>query len=77
MNDSRRHALLHDTNSRQNKLWLVACWRSVDCYIEYRWEGTPYRSRLAFQFEPHGIWLVARSYDDDVRPFLKFGKDGC
>lgn len=29
----------------------------------------------AQQFEAGGPWLESKSYDDDVRPFLKFGKE--
>lgn len=73
---SHRTALLTRYTSRPNKLWLVTGWRSRGkWHLEYRWAGVPLRSRMLFQFEPNGPWYQAESYDEDIVPTLKFGKE--
>lgn len=69
-----RFALLTDTNSRQNKLWLAKSWRHFRGYnIEVRWMGAPFFSRLEFSLDGEP-WVAAKSYDDDVRPTLEWNR---
>ncbi len=71
-----RAALLHETSSRINKIHLAIGWAHFYGWpIEWRWEGQPFRSRVGFRFGADGDFAPARSFDDDVRPTLKFGKE--
>ena len=74
--DSCRSALLSDYTSRPNKLWLVISWQHFrDFYVEWKWQGEPYRSRMMFQFSVDGPWVVARSFEEDRLPTYKFGEE--
>ncbi len=78
-----RRALLTEQTSRINKLHLAISWKQLrGWYVEWRWAGEgpelPYgvmRSRLCFQFEPDGPFIEAKSFDEDVVPTLKYGKE--
>lgn len=71
-----KEAILSDYTSRHNKLWLVTSWQfSRDFYIEYKWAGKEFQSRMSFQFEENGPWIEAKSYEEDIAPKLKFGKE--
>jgi hypothetical protein len=70
-----RRSLVAGLVSRQNKLWIAAGWKGRGWFIEWRWAGEPMRSRLLFQFEPDDKWHEAKSYDEDVKPFLKWAKE--
>lgn len=58
--------------SRQNKLWLVAAW-AERWFIEWKWQGVPMRSRLAFRFSDESGFTEAQSFDEDIVPTFKFG----
>lgn len=75
--------LINETISRQNKLWIAIAWAQLrGWFVEWKWAGDPpslngvMHSRLCFRFEPDGPWTEAKSYDEDIRPTLKFSKDG-
>lgn len=71
-----RRALLSKETSRQNKIWLAQTWKQIDgCFIEWKWRGEFMRSRLCFRFGPEEVFVDAKSYDEDVVPTLKFGKE--
>jgi hypothetical protein len=71
---THRRALMSSDTSRQNKLWLVTAWHER-WFMEWRWQGEPMRSRMAFRFEPSAAFAEAQSFDEDVVPTLKFGSD--
>lgn len=74
--DARRRLILSKETSRQNKLWLMTCWRDLEgVAVEWKWRGEYMRSRLCFQFGPDEAFIEAKSYDEDVVPGLKFGKE--
>lgn len=63
--------LLSSEISRQNKIWLAVGWG-----IEYRWKSgnQPLKNGLMdgrLEFLIDNEWLVAKSWDEDVKPFLK------
>ena len=71
-----RQAILGEYSSRQNKIWLATTWkRFKPWYIEWKWAGEPYRSRMLFQFDLNGPWVEAKSFDEDILPKYKFGKE--
>jgi hypothetical protein len=71
-----KKALLSESTSRQNKLWLITGWIHFrKWYIEWKWAGEPYNSRMLFMFEPNGIWIEAKSFDEDMLPKYKYGKE--
>ena len=65
----RRKALMSQDTSRMNKLWLAQGWKHDGMLVEWKWQGAEHKSRLLFSFDG-GPFLKAKSYDDDVRPFL-------
>jgi hypothetical protein len=72
----KRQLLVGKHTSRQNKLWIIADWKYFQpWYVEYKWAGEPMRSRMLFQFGPNEPWVEAKSFDEDVMPTFKFGKD--
>lgn len=81
--EAYRRALLSDETSRVNKLHLAISWAHFHgWHIEWRWKGDPpslpsgqMRSRLMFQFAPGAAFEEARSFDEDVVPTFKFGKE--
>lgn len=76
ISDVRRRALLSSQTSRQNKLWLATAWHHFDqVFLEWKWRGDYMRSRLCFRFAPGEEFVDAKSYDEDVVPTLKFGKE--
>lgn len=77
-----RRMLINETISRQNKLWIATAWKQTrGWYVEHRWAGEEptangiMHSRLQFQFEPDGEWHTAKSYEEDVKPKLKWAKE--
>lgn len=65
-----------EDTSRPNKLWLAISWRhAYGWHIEWRWKADPFRSRLMFQFGPDEPFQPAKSFDEDVVPRLKSGKE--
>lgn len=71
-----KRALMTEHTSRQNKLWLVSGWMDrYPWFIEWKWQGEPMRSRLLFRFGPDESFVAARSFDEDVVPTFKFGKE--
>jgi hypothetical protein len=71
-----RQVLIYETISRQNKLWLATSWAQCrGWFVEWKWAGAEMRSRLCFRFTPEGSWFEAKSFDEDVRPHLKFAKE--
>lgn len=71
-----RQVLLSKLTSRQNKLWLATSYRDCDgWFIEWQWQGAHMHSRLSFRFGPEEPFVMAKSYDEDVVPLLKFGKE--
>jgi hypothetical protein len=74
--EEAKRVLLHETCSRLNKIHCAIGWAHFyGWFIEWKWMGDPYRSRVGFRFGPNEPFVAARSYDDDVRPLLKFGKE--
>lgn len=79
---THRHLLMTEETSRQNKLWLAAGWQFQGWFVEWRWAGDGpkknglMRSRLQFRFAPEEKFVDARSFDEDVMPTFKFGKEG-
>lgn len=67
-----RRALMSSDTSRQNKMWLAASW-SQRFFVEWRWQGAPMRSRMAFRFEPGSEFAEAKSFDEDIVPTFEFG----
>lgn len=63
---SQRNALLSVAFYRRNKIACANTWG-----IPWRWTGRPYESRLEFAKVGNREWEVAKSYDEDIRPFLK------
>jgi hypothetical protein len=70
LEESRQDALMSKHSSRRNKLWLVGWYVAEGRFVEWRWEGEPYRSRLCFRFAPDGNFRPSKSYEDDVYPHL-------
>lgn len=71
-----KRALLSKDTSRQNKLWLVAGWTHFHgWFIEYKWKGVLGNSRLLFRFSENENFTEAESFDEDVLPTFKFGKE--
>jgi len=74
--DHLRKALLSDYVSRPNKIWIAISWQHFrDFYLEWKWAGDPWRSRLLFQFSLNGPWVEAKSYEEDRAILLKSGKE--
>lgn len=68
-----RETLLSKYTSRHNKIWCAIGWKHFhDWHLEWKWKGEPFRSRLMFQFEPDGDFIMAKSYEEDVWPKLKW-----
>jgi hypothetical protein len=65
-----RQALITDTNSRINKIWIAIDLQHRGYFIKWKWSSTPFNSRLLFLLDTSGKYLEAKSYDDDVKPFL-------
>lgn len=72
---ARRRALLSKETSRQNKLWLAASYRREGVFVEWQWRAEYMNSRLCFRFASDEAFVEAKSYDEDVVPTLKFGKE--
>lgn len=71
--ESARKALLSKYSSRQNKLWLITGWRHFhNWYIDWKWAGEPFKSRMLFRFSPDEKWIVAKSFEDDLLPTYKY-----
>lgn len=74
-----RFALLSDTTSRRNKMALLAQCQLDNIDVEYCWKGTAYETRLLVLFDQTFCdtvqWQQCKSYDEDVRPLLKSGKE--
>lgn len=74
--DSARRALLSKYSSRRNKMHLVIGWKYFhNWYIDLKWEGEEFESRMLFRFSPDGPWVQAKSFDEDMLPTFKFGKE--
>jgi hypothetical protein len=74
--NSAKAALLSEYTSRPNKLWLAIAWTHFKGYfIEWKWQGAEFRSRMMFKFSPDEPFVPAKSYEDDIVPTLKFGKE--
>lgn len=74
--EEAKRTLLHETTSRLNKIHCAISWAHFyGWFIEWKWQGAPFRSRICFRFGPEESFVPARSYDDDVRPLLKYGKE--
>jgi len=71
-----RQVILGKYTSRQNKLWIVTGWKHFkQWHIEWKWAGDYMRSRMLFQFELNGPWIQALSFEEDILPKLKYGKE--
>lgn len=70
-------ALMSSDTSRLNKIHLAIGWAHFnDWFIDWKWAGTPMQSRLMFRFAPEDNFVAAKSFDEDIVPTLKFGKEG-
>jgi hypothetical protein len=66
-------SLISTDTSRQNKLWLVESWKHFhNWFIEWKWQGEPYNSRLMFRFSETEDFIVAKSFDEDILPTYEF-----
>lgn len=73
--DSARKALLDKYSSRCNKLHLMIGWKHFrNYYIEFKWAGRPFNSRMLFQFEPDGPWIQSQSFEEDLLTTYNFGE---
>lgn len=70
LEQSSQDALMSKHSSRRNKLWLVGSYLAEGRFVEWRWAGEPYKSRLCFRFTPDGTFRPSKSYEDDVYPLL-------
>jgi len=71
-----KQSLLSELSSRQNKIWMVTAWQHFrPFYIEWKWAGEQFKSRMLFQFIVDGPWIEAKSFEEDVLPKYKFGKE--
>ena len=69
-------ALLGKYTSLLNKMHLVIGWTYFKkWYIEWRWMGEPYNSRMQFRFGPEEEWVIAKSFEEDMLPKFKYGKE--
>ncbi len=66
-----RHALIGTETSRRNKIAILAQCAADRDEVEWKWQGDPYNSRLMIKWGRSGIFECCRSYDEDVKPFLK------
>jgi hypothetical protein len=74
--NSARKALLSEYSSKQNKLHLITGWTYFkNWYIEWKWAGDPYKSRMLFKFSPDDKWIEAKSFEEDLLPTYKFEKE--
>ena len=74
--DSARRALLSKYSSRRNKMHLMIGWKHFHgWYIDLKWEGEPFESRMLFRFSPEGPWVQAKSFDEDLLPTFRYGKE--
>ena len=56
--DSARRALLSKYSSRRNKMHLLIGWTHFHkWYIDMKWEGEEFESRMLFRFSPDGPWV--------------------
>ena len=59
-----------------HKLHLIFGWTHFNnWYIEWKWAGDPFRSRMLFKFSPDDNWIQADSFEEDLLPTYKFGKE--
>jgi hypothetical protein len=73
---SSRKTLLGKYTSRQNKLHLITGWKHFHhWYVEWKWAGDPYKSRMLFSFSPEDKWVEAKSFDEDILPTYNYGKE--
>ena len=71
-----REALLSKYSSRRNKMHLFIGWTHFrNYYIDLKWEGEEFESRMLFRFSPDGPWVQAKSFDEDMLPTFKFCKE--
>jgi hypothetical protein len=67
--------LLSKNTSQQNKVWIATSLKFDNWYLEWKWIGKPFRSRIQFQFIPDGVWVQAESFEEDLLPTYKFAKE--
>jgi hypothetical protein len=73
---SNKKVLLGKYTSRLNKLHLIIGWTHFrNWYIEWKWAGDPYRSRMMFRFDPDDNWIQAESFEEDLMLTYEFGKE--
>lgn len=73
---SARQVLMSDTTSRLNKIHLAIGWEHFNgWFIEWKWQGQELNSRLLFRFGPDEPFVAAKSFDEDILPNYKFGKE--
>lgn len=68
-----RKAILSKYTSRINKYWIIKSIQPI-YYLKYKWAGIPYNSRMLFQFEEDGDWVIAKSFEEDLWPTYKFAE---
>jgi hypothetical protein len=73
---ANRKILLGKYTSRQNKLHLIVGWKHFrNWYIDLKFAGEPYKSRMLFRFGQDEPWVQAESFEEDLLPTYKFSKD--
>lgn len=72
MSQRMRQALLGKQTSRHNKFWLVAEYKRQGLFVEWKWAGAAWKSRLLFRFGPEENFVPSKSYEEDVVPTLKW-----
>lgn len=71
-----RQILLGKYTSQQNKVWLATGWSHFrNWYIDWKWVGRPFRSRMLFRFSSGDVWVRAESFEEDLLPTYKFAKE--
>lgn len=64
-----RKILLSSDTSRQNKIYLAQGWTTskyCNYFLEWKWQGLQFRSRLFFKFEVDGEYFKAKSFEEDI-----------
>jgi len=73
---ANRSVLLGKHTSRLNKFHLVIGWTHFNgWYIDWKWAGAQFNSRMLFRFAPDEAWVEAKSYEEDLQSTYKFGKE--
>lgn len=74
--EEAKKLLLTELISRLNKIHLAIGWAHFKgWFIEWKWQGEQFKSRLMFRFSPDEEFVAAKSFDEDLLPTYKFNKE--